>query len=112
MGHFDDMEADLVFSIDVTQHIVCEEKLSKFLKNMESSVHRGGHIVLTSYTGLGNRYTDPSTHNILFKILSLPKLRWVYAWDVPTIQKHLVNCKLIARAGFWDKTILAFEKIG
>ncbi|MFC1488295.1 class I SAM-dependent methyltransferase [Thermodesulfobacteriota bacterium] len=103
-------KADLVFSIDVVQHIVEEEKLKLFLKNMTNSVKPGGHIVFTSYTGYGDQYADPEKEKIILRFIKVPKLRWVYAWDIPTLRKHLNNCELIESTEFWDKTILAFKR--
>ncbi|MCX6890309.1 MAG: class I SAM-dependent methyltransferase [Verrucomicrobia bacterium] len=110
-GEFADIQADMAISIDVTQHIVSEEKLSQFLRNMSTSVCEGGHIIVTSYTGCGNQYTE-SPNNVILGFFRLPALRWVYAWDVSTIQKHLVGCELVGSASIWDKTILAFRKTG
>ncbi|MCX6901184.1 MAG: class I SAM-dependent methyltransferase [Verrucomicrobia bacterium] len=100
--------ADLVFSIDVTQHIVEETKLVRFLRNMVTATKPGGHIVLTSYSGFGDGYADDETMELIGKFVKVRKLRWVYAWDLPTLKKHLNGCDLIASAKFWDKTVFAF----
>lgn len=102
--------ADLVFSIDVTQHIVEEGKLGKFLQNMAGSVKPGGHVVLTSYSGYGDGYTDDEKTDWIGRFVKVNKLRWVYAWDVPTLKKHLKGCELVASEKFWDKTIFAFVR--
>lgn len=101
---------DLVFSIDVTQHIVEEAKLCKFLQNMAGAVKPGGHVVLTSYSGFGDGYTDDEKADWIGRLVKVNKLRWVYAWDVPTLKKHLQGCELVASAKFWDKTIFAFVR--
>ncbi|MFA6564716.1 MAG: class I SAM-dependent methyltransferase [Verrucomicrobiia bacterium] len=103
--------ADLVFSIDVTQHIVEEVKLGKFLQNMVAAVKPGGHIVLTTYAGFGDRYTDDDDRiDWIGRFIKVRKLRWVYAWDLPTLKKHLKGCELIAASNFWEKTIFAFVR--
>ena len=102
--------ADLAFSVDVTQHIVEEAKLGKFLQNMAGSVKPGGHVVLTSYSGFGDGYTDDEQADWISRLVKVNKLRWVYAWDVPTLKKHLQGCELVASAKFWDKTIFAFVR--
>ena len=103
-------QADLVFSIDVIQHIVEEVKLKRFLSNMVACTRPGGHIVLTAYTGYGDGYTDKEEKEVLLKFIRIPKLRWVYAWDTPTIQRFLLNCNFLVSSSFWDKTILAFVR--
>lgn len=102
--------ADLVFSIDVTQHIVEEDKLGRFLQNMVAVVRHGGHIVFTSYSGFGDGYTDDEKADWIGRIIKVRKLRWVYAWDLPTLKKHLKGCELVASASFWDKTMFAFVR--
>lgn len=100
----------LVFSIDVTQHIVEEDKLAKFLQNMVAAVRPDGHVVLTSYSGFGDGYTDDEKADWIGKFIKVRKLRWVYAWDLPTLKKHLKGCELVASAKFWDKTVFAFVR--
>lgn len=101
---------DLVLSIDVTQHIVEEVKLGTFLRNMEVASKPGGHLVLTSYSGFGDGYADTDKVELIGKWFGVRKLRWVYAWDVSTLKKHLSGCELVASSAFWDKTIFAFVR--
>ncbi len=104
--------ADLVFSIDVTQHIVEEVKLGRFLHNMVAAAKPGGHLVFTSYSGFGDGYVDSEKTELIGKWIGVRKLRWVYAWDRPTLEKHLNDCKLVASSVFWDKTLFAFVRTG
>jgi len=101
--------ADLVMAIDVTQHVVEETKLARFLGNMPANVRPGGHIIVTSYTGFGDRYADPEEAES-FGFIKIPKMRWVYTWDLPTIRRCLAGAELVADAPFWDKHILLFRR--
>ncbi|MFC1719534.1 class I SAM-dependent methyltransferase [Pseudomonadota bacterium] len=103
---------DIGFSIDVTQHIVSEEKLEHFLLNLQSSVTSGGHLIVTTYKGYGDRYIDGEEHKILAGLIKIPKLRWVHTWDLPTIQRLLPGCEYVGMAKFWDKVILLFRVLG
>lgn len=100
---------DVGFSIDVTQHIVDEQKLKLFLANLQSSVKPGGHLILTSYKGYGDRFIDEETHKTVAGIIKVPKFRWVHTWDLPTIEHLLPNCRCLGIAKFWDKVILHFQ---
>ena len=102
--------ADLVLSVDVTQHIVEEIKLDRFLKNMQAAVKPGGHLVLTSYSGYGDGYVDSDKVELIGKSIGVRKLRWVYAWEASTLKKHLDGCDLVASSPFWDKTLFAFVR--
>ncbi|MBI3615681.1 MAG: class I SAM-dependent methyltransferase [Candidatus Omnitrophica bacterium] len=104
------VRGDLVFSIDVIQHIVDESKLKKFLENMAEAVKPNGFIALTSYAGFGDVHSDPQGEIDVMGFFKLPKFRFVHLWDIQTIQKHLQNCRLIGTGKFWDKTILAFKR--
>ncbi|MDD4531284.1 MAG: class I SAM-dependent methyltransferase [Candidatus Pacebacteria bacterium] len=42
-------EFDLILMIDVTQHIVNDEKFVFAMRNVESHLRKGGHIIVTSY---------------------------------------------------------------
>ena len=104
-----EVQGDLVFSIDVVQHFVEEMKLEKFLENMVKAVKPAGLIILTSYTGFGDTYSDSQEEIRLLGFFKLPKFRYVHFWDIQTVQKHLQHRPLIAMEKFWDKTILAFR---
>jgi len=105
-------QADLVFSIDVLQHIVEEDKRRTFLKNMVACVRPKGYILVTSYTGYGSRFADPEEKEAIAGFVKLPKLRWVYLWEMSTLKKHLEGCTLERTATFWDKSILGFVRDG
>jgi len=109
-GYRPEEAADLVFSIDVIQHVVEEGRLKTFLSNMVACTRPGGKIAITSYTGFGDEYTDPDDKKVLARFIRLPKLRWVHAWDTPTLERYLTGCELIGAAEFWDKTILAYVR--
>jgi SAM-dependent methyltransferase len=103
-------QADLVFSIDVLQHVVELPLLERFLDNMRSAVKPDGWIVLTSYIGYGDQFNTPA-EDVGVLGLRVPKVRWVHAWDVPTLNRLLAPYTLVAQAPFWDKTILAFRRV-
>lgn len=103
------LQADLVFSIDVLQHVVEPELVERFLRNMATATKPGGMLILTSYTGYGDQFNTPA-EDIGFRGFSVSKLRWVHAWDVPTLSGHLAPYALVAQAPFWDKSILAFRQ--
>jgi SAM-dependent methyltransferase len=101
--------ADLVFSIDVLQHVVEPPLLERFLENMRSVVKPDGWVILTSYIGYGDQFNTPA-EDVGLLGLRVSKLRWVHAWDVPTLGRFLDPYVLVAQAPFWDKTILAFRR--
>ena len=107
-----DEKFDIGFSIDVIQHIVDQRKLQCFLENLQSSVKPGGHVVLTSYTGYGDRYKDSDPSVTIAGVVRLPKLRWVHTWDWQTLERLLPECELIRIERFWDKAILLFRRGG
>lgn len=103
------LQADVVFSIDVLQHVVEPELVERFLRNMAIATKPGGMLILTSYLGYGDQFNTPE-EDIGLLGLRIPKLRWVHAWDVPTLSRNLIPCELVGRAPFWDKSILAFHR--
>ena len=103
------LQADLVFSIDVLQHVVEPELVERFLRNMAIATKPGGMLILTSYLGYGDQFTTPE-EDIGLLGLRMPKLRWVHAWDMPILIRHLTPCELVGQASFWDKSILAFHR--
>ena len=42
-------EFDLILMIDITQHIVNDDKFAFAMRNVKSSLAKGGHIIVTSY---------------------------------------------------------------
>jgi hypothetical protein len=67
-------------------------------------------VVLTSYTGYGDRYKDKDPTVSVAGVVKLPKLRWVHTWDWQTLQRLLPGCELIKIERFWDKAILLFRR--
>jgi SAM-dependent methyltransferase len=101
-----DTPFDVVFSIDVTQHVVERPKLMAFLANMQAAARPGGMVFVTSYTGWGDR--PPPDREPLAGVV--PSVPFVMLWDQPTIQSGLPACRLLRVCAFWDKAMLVFQK--
>jgi len=97
---------DVVFAIDVTQHVVEKRKLMTFLRNMQGAAKPGGLIFVTSYVGWGDR--SPGQQRGIEKLV--PAVRFVALWDRDTIASGLPEGRLVHVGEFWDKAMLVFRR--
>ncbi|HEY2483238.1 MAG TPA: methyltransferase domain-containing protein [Caulobacteraceae bacterium] len=103
------ISADIVFSIDVLQHVTEPIKAKTFLQNMVCVASTGGYVVVTSYSGFGNVLSNYNVRPNLFGRFFRP-LPYVAYWDQDFIENCLSGCQFIGSDIFWDKHIFAFKK--
>lgn len=93
---------DLVFSIDVTQHVVERDKLMRFLNDMQDCAEPGSLIFCTSYI------TDNEEEAGVRK--KSMNVNFVVPWSVNSITAGFNQCELVQIHTFWDKSLLVLRK--
>ena len=93
---------DLVFSIDVTQHVVERAKLMQFLNDMQDHAEPGSLIFCTSYI------TDKEEEaGVRQKSMNV---NFVVPWSIRSVTDGFNQCELVRVHEFWDKSLLVLRK--
>ena len=98
-----DRTFDLVFSIDVTQHVVERDKLFRFLQDMERCAEPGSLIFCTSYLGEVDRQPGELTPGLA--------VNFVTVWSQATLEEGFAHSEFVDVHRFWDKSMLVFRRL-